>query len=165
MSDSINPNQRARSSRMNNATLSESPNSIPTTVNFYGTTNFNNTGPVNFGSGAIGFEKIVNGYYGNNQILNKLENVDATGNTRQRSVVQISDSTFVDLGINYSTQYIDFDNNLTPSNSVDIVFPSNIVVYYDTIRFHFLSGYNFPDIDGNIFQVRIKENSGKATKL
>ena len=54
MSDSINPNQRARSSRMNNATLSESPNSIPTTVNFYGTTNFDNTGPVNFGSGSAG---------------------------------------------------------------------------------------------------------------
>ena len=52
MSDSINPNQRARSSLMINVTLSESPNSIPTTVKFYGTTNFNNTGPVNFGSGS-----------------------------------------------------------------------------------------------------------------
>ena len=36
MSNSINPNQRARSSRMNNATFSESPYSIPTTVNFMG---------------------------------------------------------------------------------------------------------------------------------
>ncbi len=41
MSDSINPN---------NATRSESPNSIPTAVKFYGTMNFN--GPVNFGSGS-----------------------------------------------------------------------------------------------------------------
>ena len=40
---------------MNNDTRSESPNSIPTTVNFYGTMNFNNnTGPVNFGSGSAG---------------------------------------------------------------------------------------------------------------
>jgi len=52
MSDSINPNQR--SSRMNNATRSESPNSIPSTVNFYGTTNFNVTGSVIFGSGSAG---------------------------------------------------------------------------------------------------------------
>ena len=54
MSYSINPNQRARSSRMNNATRSESPNSVPITLTFNGTTNFNNTGPVNFGSGSAG---------------------------------------------------------------------------------------------------------------
>ena len=52
MSDSINPNQRSKSSLMNNATRSESPNSIPTSVNFYGTMNFNNIGPVNIGSGS-----------------------------------------------------------------------------------------------------------------
>jgi hypothetical protein len=52
MSDSLNPNQRSTSSRMNNATRSESPNSIPSTVNFYGTTNFNNTGPINFGNNS-----------------------------------------------------------------------------------------------------------------
>ena len=54
MSDSINPNQRSKSSLMNNATRSESPNSIPTAVNFYGTMNFNNTGLVNFGSSSAG---------------------------------------------------------------------------------------------------------------
>ena len=52
MSDSINPNQRARSSRMNNATRSESTNSVPITVTFNGTSSF--TGPVNFGSGSTG---------------------------------------------------------------------------------------------------------------
>ena len=52
MSDSLNPNQRSKSSLMNNATSSESPNSIPTAVNFYGTMYFNNIGPVNFGSGS-----------------------------------------------------------------------------------------------------------------
>ena len=52
MSDSINPNRRSKSNLMNNATRSESPNSIPTAVNFYGTMNFNNIGPVNFGSGS-----------------------------------------------------------------------------------------------------------------
>ena len=55
MSDSINLNQRSKSSLMNNDTRSESPNSIPTTVNIYGTMNFNNnTGLVNFGSGSAG---------------------------------------------------------------------------------------------------------------
>ena len=50
MSDSINPNQRSRSSRMNNANRSESPNSVPITDTFNGTSTF--TGPVNFGSGS-----------------------------------------------------------------------------------------------------------------
>jgi hypothetical protein len=59
MSDSINPNQRSKSSLMNNATRSESPNSIPTAVNFYGTMNFNNTGPINFGSGVGEVKDIV----------------------------------------------------------------------------------------------------------
>jgi hypothetical protein len=54
MSNSINPNQRPRSSQMNNATRSESPNSIPTTVYFNGTTTFNVSGPVNFGSSSAG---------------------------------------------------------------------------------------------------------------
>jgi hypothetical protein len=52
MSDSINPNQRLKSSLMNNATRSESLNSIPTAVNCYGTMNFNNIGSVNFGIGS-----------------------------------------------------------------------------------------------------------------
>ena len=55
MSDSINPYKRARSSRMNNATRSESPNSVPITVTFNGTSSF--TGPVNFGSGSASSRK------------------------------------------------------------------------------------------------------------
>ena len=116
--------------------------------------------PVNFGPTTVGFEKIANGYYNNVQILNSLADVDITGNTRQRSAVQIADSTFVDLDINYFTQYLDFDSKLTPTSDIPVYFPSNILVQYDTIRFHFLSGYNFPDTDGVIFQVRYKENSG-----
>lgn len=116
--------------------------------------------PVNFGPTNIGYEKISNGYYGNVQILNRLQDLPVTGNTRQRSVVQIADSTFVDLDINYFTQYLDYDSKLTPTASLPVVFPSNIVVQYDTVRFHFLSGYNFPNIDGVIFQIKYKENSG-----
>jgi hypothetical protein len=51
MSDFINPNQRSRPSRMNDSIRSESPNFVPITVNFNGTSTF--TGPVNFGSGSI----------------------------------------------------------------------------------------------------------------
>ena len=116
--------------------------------------------PVNFGPTTVGFEKIYNGYYNNVQILNSLNDADITGNTRQSSAVQISDSTFVDLDINYITQYLDYNNKLTPTANIAVTFPSNIVVQYDTVRFHFLSGYNFPGIDGVILQIKYKENSG-----
>ena len=90
--------------------------------------------PVNFGSTTVGFEKIYNGYYGINQILNGLVDVGVTGNSRSRSCVQIGDSTFVDLSANYFVQYLDFDNKLTPTSNLSITFPSNIVVKYDTIK-------------------------------
>ena len=120
---------------------------------------------VSSGPNIVGFEKIYNDYFGTNQILNRLQDVDITGNTRERSVVQISDSTFVDLGINYPLQYLDFDHKLTNTSNLSVVFPSNIIVRYDTIKFHFLSGYNFPSIDGVIFQVKFLENSSKKTTV
>lgn len=116
--------------------------------------------PVNFGTTTAGFEKIQNGYYGTYQILNKVVDVDLTGNTRNRSVVQTGDSTFVDLSTNYLVDYLDYDNRLTDTSNIEILFPSNILVQYDTIRFHFLSGYNFPDTDGVMFQIKYKDNSG-----
>ena len=121
--------------------------------------------PVNFGSTTVGFEKIYNGYYGINQILNGLVDVGVTGNSRSRSCVQIGDSTFVDLSANYFVQYLDFDNKLTPTSNLSITFPSNIVVKYDTIKFHFLSGYNFPSTNGVIFNVKFPENSGKKATI
>jgi len=116
--------------------------------------------PVNFGSTTAGFEKIFNSYYGTHQILNKVVDVDLTGNTRNRSVIQTGDSTFVDLSTNYLVDYLDYDNKLTDTSNIPIFFPVNIEVQYDTIRFHFLSGYNFPDSDGVMFQIKYKDNSG-----
>lgn len=116
--------------------------------------------PVNFGSTTAGFEKIFNSYYGTHQILNKVVDVSLTGNTRNRSVVQTGDSTFVDLSTNYLVDYLDYDNKLTDTSNIPIFFPANIEVQYDTIRLHFLSGYNFPDIDGVMFQIKYKDNSG-----
>lgn len=116
--------------------------------------------PVNFGVPSVGFEKIYNGYTKSNQILNRLQDVDVTGNTRETSVVQIANNTFVTLDINYLTQYLDYDQNLTPTANLPVIFPSNIVVQYDTLKFHYLSGYNFPNIDGNIFQVQYTQKNG-----
>ena len=117
--------------------------------------------PVNFGPTTVGYEKIYNGYTNSVQILNRLVDIDVTGNTRARSVVEIGNSTFVTLDPNYIVPYIDYDNKLTDTANLPVTFPSNILVQYDTIRFHILSGFNFPASEGILFQVKFQENSGK----
>lgn len=121
---------------------------------------------VNAGVPAVGFEKIVNGYFnGSTQILNKLQDDLTTRNTRDRSVVQTGRSRFVTLDVDRLTQYLDYDANLTNTANLAISFPYNIGVYYDTIKYHFVSGYNFDDLDGVILQVQFTEKNGKKTTI
>ena len=121
---------------------------------------------VNTGVPSIGFEKITNGYFdGASQVLNRIQDVGTTGNTRDRSVVQTGRSRFVTLDIDRLTQYLDFDSNLTNTSNLAVNFPYNIGVYYDTIKYHFVSGYNFDDLDGVILQVQFAERNGKKTTV
>ncbi len=95
---------------------------------------------VNTGNPAIGFEKIVNGYFNNSvQILNNPSAESTTGNVRDLSVVQIDKNRFVTLDQDYLVPYLDTDSKLTSVNNLPVVFPSNIGVYYDTIKFHIVA--------------------------
>lgn len=122
--------------------------------------------PVNFGNSAVGFEKITNGYLnGAVQILNRNEDAQITGNVKDKSSVQISQNTFVRLDIDRSVQYLDYDDKLTNTLNLDVSFESNLNVYYDTIRYHFLSGFNFGSRDGIILQVQFPERNGKKSTV
>ena len=108
---------------------------------------------VNTGSPAVGFEKIVNGHLdGEVQILNKPEDQGTTNNVRDLSVVQTGSNKFVTLDNDFLNPYLNFDPLLTDVPDLPVVFPSNIGVYYDTVRFHIVSGYNFDNIDGIILR-------------
>jgi len=114
------------------------------------------------GTPAIGFEKIINGYYSNTaQVFNKPEDVETTGNTRNTSVVQISDNRFISLSEDYLNPYINTDPKLTDESNLPVNFNFNLGVEYDTARFHIVSGYSFDDIDGIIIQIRFTERSTK----
>jgi hypothetical protein len=122
--------------------------------------------PVIFGSSAVGFEKIVNGYLNNSvQIINRNEDTATTGNVRDRSSVQISQNTFVKLDIDRLVQYLDYDDKLTDTANLPISFDTNLNVYYDTIRYHFLSGFDFGLADGVILQVQFQERNGKKCTI
>ena len=45
------------------------------------------------------------------------------------------------------------------------MFPSNIGVYYDSVKFHIISGYNFDNLDGVILQAKYQERTGKKATL
>lgn len=121
---------------------------------------------VNTGNPAIGFEKIVNGYFNNSvQILNNPSAESITGNVRDLSVVQIDKNRFVTLDKDYLVPYLDTDPKLTSVNNLPVVFPSNIGVYYDTIKFHIVAGYNFENIDGIILKGEFQERTGKKATI
>jgi len=121
---------------------------------------------VNTGTPAVGFEKIVNGYLDNTvQILNNQASQATTGNVRDLSVVQIDKNRFVTLDNDYLVPYLDTDPKLTSVNNLPVVFPSNIGVYYDTIKFHIVSGYNFGNVDGIILQGKFQERTGKKATI
>ena len=119
-----------------------------------------------YGIDAIGFEKISNGYFnGSVQITNRNQDTQATGNVRDRSSVQISQNTFVRLDIDRLEQYLDYDDKLTDVGNLSVMFDENISVYYDTIRYHFISGYNFGTKNGAIMQIQFQERNGKKATI
>jgi len=121
---------------------------------------------VNTGTPAVGFEKIINGYFDNSvQILNNPASEATTHNVRDLSVVQTDKNRFVTLDMDYLVQYLDTDPKLTSVSNLPVVFPSNIGVYYDSVKFHIISGYNFDNIDGVILQVKFQERTGKKATV
>ena len=117
---------------------------------------------VNTGTPAVGFEKIVNGHFdGEVQILNRPQDQGTTNNVRDLSVVQTAKNRFVTLDNDYLNPYLNTDSLLTPVVDLPVNFPSNIGVYYDTVRFHIVAGYNFDNIDGVILQIKFRERNGK----
>lgn len=123
---------------------------------------------VNTGSPAVGFDKLINGVLLDSngqvsdavQIFNSDQSASTTNNTRSNSVVQTTQNTFITLDPNLVLPYNDFNTNLTSSANLPIVFPSNISVVYDSIRYHILAGYNLNNIDGLIMQVQYPDVNG-----
>lgn len=119
-----------------------------------------------YGTNSVGFEKIVNGYLDNAiQITNRNNDQEITGNVRDLSSVQISRNTFVRMDVDRLVQFIDYDNKLTNEVNLPVQFDTNLNVYYDTIRYHFLSGFDFGLSDGVILQVQFQERNGKKSTV
>jgi hypothetical protein len=125
------------------------------------------TYPVNTGTVTVGYNKMINGYITaivnnaaivpTNQIYNLNENYPVTHNAGENSVVQISTNSFVTLDPGLIIPFNDFSNELTPTSELQINFPGNIEVVYDSIRYHIVAGYNLSNIDGVILSVKYQD--------
>lgn len=117
--------------------------------------------PVNSGPITVGFDKMVNGYLDNDiQIFNPTVSSITTNNTTNNNVVAIDDSNYVTLDSNLVIPFNDFDDNLTNTVNLPVVFPSNINVVYDKIRYHIRAGYNLSNLDGVIVSIKYEDQDG-----
>lgn len=116
---------------------------------------FVNTGPT-----TVGYQKLINGYQSDAvQILNPNADYDTTHNTVNNSVVQIATNSFVTLDSNLIIPFNDYSDKLTNTADLDITFPSNLLVVYDTVRYHIRAGYNLSNIDGLILKIEFQDQN------
>ena len=115
---------------------------------------------VNNGGVTVGYDKLINGFRSNNvQVFNKDSNYDTTHNTTENNVVRIGESSFVTLDSNLIVPFNDYSDELTNTVDLPIVFPSNLLVVYDTVRYHIRAGYNLNNIDGIILTVEYQDQN------
>lgn len=114
---------------------------------------FVNTGPT-----TVGYQKLVNGYLSDDvQIFNPNADYNITHNTQNNSVVQVGTNSFVTLDANLIIPFNDYSEKLTNTNDLNVNFPSNLLVVYDTVRYHIRAGYNFNNLDGAILQIQLQD--------
>ena len=113
-----------------------------------------------------------NTYTKTNFLFNEDNPYTYTGNTKVLSAIPISadKSKYAYLTDNTALQYLDYDPNLidTAAYQAQITGPYNIPVKqieYDTIKVHLLSGFDFLDSDGIIFEVLIRDRAGLKHNL
>ena len=125
------------------------------------------TYPVNTGSTTVGYNKLYNSFIKQTvnrttevpsvQIYNLDADYDVTHNSTVNTVVQIDVNSFVALDEDVIIPFNDFTDNLTPSNELEISFPGNIQVVYDSIKYHIVAGYNLSNLDGMILNIKYQD--------
>jgi hypothetical protein len=120
----------------------------------------------NTGTNTVGFNKLVNGYRSNSiQIFNPNSDSSITNNTANTSVVRYSEFSFVSLDQNLIVPFNDFSDELTNTTNLPITFPSNLLVVYDTVRYHVRAGYNLSNIDGLIASIEFPDQNGNYVTM
>lgn len=113
-------------------------------------------------SNTFGFRQIENGYDGSLLNLNKKAAEGFTNNIERFSAVELDNGKIALMGEDTAFYYPNVDTSIIPA---DIALVSNYNVQYDAIRFHFISGYNFDDMDGFFAEIYLRSQKDRAIKL
>ena len=120
----------------------------------------------NTGTNTVGYDKLVNGFMSNSiQIFNPVADSTITNNTTITSVVRISETSYVTLDPNLIVPFNDFADELTNTTNLPVIFPSNLSVVYDSVRYHIRAGYNLNNIDGIIATIDFPDQNGKYVTM
>lgn len=115
--------------------------------------------PEFYSTSSKGIEILSDSYVNNKYLFSYAGNASDLGNLRKTGAVPVNtDGTqYAYLNITGGISYLDYDQgaHLTPYPMTQVNFSPAQNIYYDTIRVHFESGYQFVDIDGYIFEVQI----------
>lgn len=112
------------------------------------------------GTSTVGFDKLVNGYMSNSvQIFNPTADYSVTHNGTEDSVVKIAENSFVTLDSNLIIPFNDYSDQLTDTSDLPVVFPYNLSVVYDTVRYHIRAGYNLNNVDGIILGIDYQDQN------
>jgi hypothetical protein len=116
--------------------------------------------PEVYSTSAKGLEILNDSFVNNKYLFSYAPNASDLGNLRRTGAVPVNaeGTKYAYLKITGGISYLDFDQgaHLTPYPMVQVNFSPAQNIYYDTVRVHFESGYDFVDIDGYIFEIQIQ---------
>ena len=90
---------------------------------------------------------------------------NSTTNVRDLSVVRQSDFYFTSLDIDVPLPFNDFNPNLTNTIDLEVNFNTPQQYVLEEIRFHLVTGYDFPNSDGFIFKVSVNDKENRELIL
>lgn len=115
--------------------------------------------PTFYSTTSKGIELLADAYDNGTYLFSYAGNASDLGNLRKTGAVPVnsSETQMAYLKPTGGISYLDYDQgaNLTPYPMVQVNFSPSQTIYYDKIRIHFESGYDFVDIDGYVFEVQI----------
>ena len=88
-----------------------------------------------------------------------------TGNVRNRAYAYVDPYRSALLDIDKVIFYNDYDDNLTPTANLPIVFTTPQSPVYDTVRLHLVQGFNYEQYQGLIFNLKAAKKNGKLFNL
>ena len=123
--------------------------------------------PSTFNTATYPIEIMRDGHTSGTYMFNADSVVSTMGNARDISAAAIDSgkTQYAYLNTDVGVPYNDFDPQLTNTVNLPQAFSPNLNIEYDTVRFHFTSGFDFQDYDGLILEVLAPRRDGIPINL